>query len=376
MTGSVRKVEKSMVDKIKNNRVIVLLLLTGAVYFFLKVIAPLTAPVLAAMLFVTIFGPLLQKMQSRLKIHRQVGALLLLLFACVLLAGLVWILFSWIVGSMPDWIEILDSLEEELAAIVHEICNVVGRTLRINGQYLEQTILTRVQEGINYFQGQLLPGVLSQSLEYVKILASFGGFLVTFVIATVLLAKDYDNIMNRLLDREECHVYLEVVCGIIRYIATYIKAQFIIMSIIGTLAAVVLGVCGIRNGILWGILAGILDAMPFIGTGIVLVPLGVQQFFGADYVSAVVCLILYVACIFIRELLEPKLIGRKIGVSPIAILLSLYAGIKLFGLWGIIGGPLGFVIIYQSYLSLARRWERAGEDGSALSGSGFPPEKG
>lgn len=349
-----------MAEKIKNNRGILLLLLTGGVYFFLKVIAPLTSPVLAAMLFVTIFGPLLQKMQSKLKIHRQMGALLLLLFACVLLAVLVWILFSWIVGSMPDWIGMLDILEEELAAVVHEICNVVGKTLRIDGNYLEQTILSRVQEGIDYFQMQLLPGVLSQSLEYVKILADIGGFLVTFLIATVLLAKDYDNIMNNLLDREECHVYLEIVCGIIRYIATYIKAQFIIMSIIGTLAAVVLGVIGIRNGVLWGILAGILDALPFIGTGIVLVPLGLQQFFGANYVGAVVCLLLYVACIFIRELLEPKLIGKRIGVSPIAILLSLYAGIKLFGLWGIVGGPLGFVIIFQSYSSLERRREKAG----------------
>jgi len=349
---------ESMAEKIKNNQLAVLLLLTGAVYLFLKIIAPLTAPVLAAMLFVTIFGPLLQKMQSKLKIHRQAGALLLLLFACGILAVLVWVLFSWIVVSMPDWIGALDSLEEGLAAVVHEICHVVGRALRIDSQYLEQTILARVQEGIDYFQLQLLPGVLSQSLEYVKVLASFGGFLVTFLIATVLLAKDYDNIMNRLLDREDCHVYLEIICGIIRYIATYVKAQFVIMSIIGILAAVVLGASGIPSGVLWGILAGVLDALPFIGTGIVLVPLGIQQLFHADYGRAVICLLLYVACIFIRELLEPRLIGKQVGVSPIAILVSIYAGIQLFGLWGIIGGPLGFVIIYQSYLSLERRREK------------------
>ena len=70
-----------MAEKIKENRFVVLLLLTGAVYFFLKVITPLTAPVLTAMLFVTIFGPLLQKMQRKLKIHRQIGTLLLLLLA-------------------------------------------------------------------------------------------------------------------------------------------------------------------------------------------------------------------------------------------------------------------------------------------------------
>ncbi len=344
-----------MAEKLRHNRFIILLLATGAVYFFLKVFAPLTAPVLIAMLFVTIFGPLLQRLQSRLHLHRQAGAVLLLFVACLLLGMLVWILFSWIVGSLPDWIGGLDSLEENISVVVHNVCSTVGRAIGIDSVYLEQTILTQIQEGIDYFQEQLLPGMLSRSLTYVKALAAFGGFLLTFLIATVLLAKDYDEIMNRLLEREECHVLLEIICGIIRYIATYVKAQLIIMSIIGLLSAVMLGVAGIRHGVLWGLLAGILDAFPFIGTGVVLVPLGIQQLCCGNYGRAVICLLLYLTCIIVREVLEPRLIGRRVGVPPIAILLSLYAGIQLFGVWGIVEGPLGFVIIYQIYHSLERR---------------------
>lgn len=346
-----------MAEKIKDNKLIILLLLTGAVYFFLKCIVPLTAPVLTAMLFVTIFGPLLQKMQAKMKIHRQVGAVLLLLLACAFLAVLAWVLCSWIVGSLPDWIRGLDSLEAQLSVILHQVCGVVGKALKMDSGYLEETFFARIQEGIDYFQQQLVPGVLSQSLEYVKVLAALGGFLVIFVISTVMLAKDYDNFMNRLLDREDCHVFLEIICGVIRYIATFVKAQIIIMSIIGGLAAAALGFSGIRHGVLWGLLAGILDALPFIGTGIVLVPLAVQQIFYGNYVRAAVCAAVYIVCIFVRELLEPRLIGKKMGVSPIAILVSIYAGVQLFGLWGILGGPLGFVLIYQSFLSLERRRE-------------------
>lgn len=344
-----------MADKIWKNRLVILLFLTGAVYFFLKAIAPLTAPVLMAMLFVTIFGPLLQKLQSRLRIHRQVGAVMILFVACAFLGILVWVLFSWVVGSLPDWTGGLDSLEDNIAVAIHGICSTVGKAIGIDSIYLEETILWRIQEGVDYLQQKLLPGMLVQSLEYAKALAAFGGFLIVFLIATVLLAKDYDDIMNRLLDREEYHVFLEIICGIIRYIATYVKAQLIIMSIVGGLAALVLGIGGIRHGFLWGLLAGLLDAFPFIGTGVVLVPLGIQQVVYGRYGMAVFCLILYLACIFIRQLLEPRLIGKRIGVSPIAILLSLYAGIQLFGVWGIVEGPLGFVIIYQSYICLERR---------------------
>ena len=345
-----------MAEKLLHNRLVILLLLTGAVYFFLKVIAPLTAPVLTAMLFVTIFGPLLQRLQKRLHLHRQIGAILLLLAACVFLGLLVWVLFSWIVGSLPNWIGGLDSLEDALAIVVHNVCGTIGKAIGIDSAYLEETIFSRIQEGIDYFQQQLLPGMLTQSLEFAKTLAAFGGFLLIFIVATVLLAKDYDEIMNRLLDREEYHLLLEIICGIIRYIATYVKAQLIIMNIVGILAAIVLGLCGIRNGILWGLLAGILDALPFIGTGVVLVPLSIQQLFYANYGRAAACLLLYVSCIVIRESLEPRLIGQRVGVPPIAILLSLYVGIQLFGIWGIVAGPLGFVIIYQSYLSLERRF--------------------
>ena len=344
-----------MMEKIFKNQLVILLLLTGVVYFFLKVIVPLTAPVLTAMLFVTIFGPFLQKLQNRLRLHRQVGAVLLLLIACLFLGLLVWVLFSWIVGSLPNLTGGLDALEKGISAVVHNICDTVGRAIGVDGAYLEETILSRVQDGIGYFKQKVLPGVLSQSLEYIKMLAAFGGFLLIFLIATVLMAKDYDDIMNRLLDREEYHVFLEIICGIIRYIATYVKAQLIIMNIVGVLAAVALGVFGIRNGILWGLLAGILDAFPFIGTGVVLVPLGIQQLFLDSYGRAAGCLLLYVVCVVIRQILEPKLIGQRVGVPPIAILLSLYAGVQLFGVWGILEGPLGFVIIYQSYLSLERR---------------------
>lgn len=344
-----------MAEKWRENRLVILLLLTGAVYFFLKFIVPLTAPVLIAMLFVTIFGPLLQKLQKKWRLHRQVGAVLLLLIAGVILGLIIWVLFSWIVGSLPGWQSGLDSLEREMFRVIHQICDAVGRTIKIDSEYLENTIFSGISEGLDWFRMQFVPGMLSQSLELVKAAAAFGGFLISFLIATVLLAKDYDRIMNGLLDREDCHMLLEIICGVTRYIATFVKAQVIIMSLIGVLAAAVLGFGGIRQGVLWGLLAGVLDALPFIGTGIVLVPLGIQQLFLGRYARAVICLLLYIACIFIREFLEPRLIGKRVGVSPVAILLAIYAGIKLFGIWGIIEGPLGFIMIYQSYLSVERR---------------------
>ncbi len=346
-----------MGDALKKNKLLILLLLTGAVYFFLEYIAPLTAPILIAMLFVTIFGPLLKKMQEKLHIHRQLGAVILLLVAGIAIVGFVWIILSWIVGSLPEWVSNLDTIEQEIEGVVHTVCQMVGNVIGVDSIYLEETIISNIQDGIDYVQYYVVPGMLSQSLEYVKVVLALGGFFITFIITAVLLAKDYDDIMNRMLDRKEFHVLLEVICGIIRYIATFVKAQFLIICIIAVVASITLGIAGIKHGVFWGMIAGLLDALPFIGTGIILIPLALLQLFGGYYGRAIVCIVLYVVCIFLRELLEPKLIGKRMGITPLAVLLSLYAGIQLFGIGGIIKGPLGFVIIYESYQSIQRRME-------------------
>ncbi len=225
-----------MLEKIRQSKMLTLLLITAVVYFFLRYLTPLFSPILVAMLFVTIFGPFLKSLQARLRIHRQVGAILLLVLGFGLLVVLVWVLFSWIVGSLPEWVGQLEALEPKLEELIQKGSESIGEMLGIDGEYLESTLLARLEEWMDYFQNEGAAGMLSGSLLYLKKLALLGGFLVTFVIATVLLARDYDRIMNNLLDREEFHVLLEVICGIIRYIATFVKAQVVIMSLISLTA--------------------------------------------------------------------------------------------------------------------------------------------
>lgn len=319
-----------MIEEIKKNKWLILLLMTGAVYFFLKYIVPLTAPILVALLFVTIFGPFLQKLERGFRIPRQVGAVLLLCLGGVLLALLLWILATGIRSCLPEWVDWMMGLE----------------------QYLDPKVFRGVREALDWIQKEWLPGMLTKSITYLGAAASAFAMLIVFAISALFLAKEYDALMNRLIAREECHRGLDMFCEIIRYISTYVKAQMIILSCIGFLAAVVLLLCGVRHGTLLGILAGLLDALPFLGTGIVLVPIIVIRLIEGEYVTAVVCVVLYLSCIALREYMEPKLIGRRVGMSPLVILISIYVGVRLFGIWGIVEGPLGFILLYQSYRCL------------------------
>lgn len=363
-----------MVEYLRRNKWITLLCVSGVVYFFLQFISPLVAPLLVAMLFVTIFGPLLQRMQRGLRLNRQVGAAILLFLFVLLVVLLIWLLSTWVVSSLPSWVSNTQGLWEELQESVSQFCNFGSRILSMESDYLEEVVLGYMEEGEVFLEEKVLPGILSGSMKYAKGLLSAGAFVLIFVISTVFLAKDYDKIMNGLLERQECHVLLDVICGMIRYVATFVKAQLIIMLLIGISCAVVLGVSGISDGVFWGILTGVLDALPFLGTGIVLLPLTIAQFLGGHYVRMVVCILLYVGCILIREVLEPKLIGQKMGIPPWVVLITLYGGIKLFGVVGIIQGPLGFILVQQTYLSLKRAgWWQEDEDADNELKNGYEP---
>lgn len=346
-----------MMEIWRKHQFITLLGIIGVVYFFLQYIVPLVSPVLVAMLFVTMFGPLLKKIQERIHVHRQIGAILLLLALGAVVSLLLWLIITWIAGSLPQWVKGADGVWDSVLGLIRQLCDLGSKITGMDTEYLEEILLQRMREGANYVENQAVPGLLTGSVRYIKHVITIGGFILLFIIATVFLAKDYDNIMNQLLNRQECHVVLDVICGIIRYTATFVKAQLMIMLLIGSLCSLVLVIVRVPSGVFWGILAGVLDALPLFGTGIVLVPLAIMQFIGGNYVTGILVFGLYVVCIFTRELLEPKLIGGKMGIPPLAVLATIYAGIQLFGIWGIIKGPLGFILVQQTYISLFRQEE-------------------
>ena len=115
--------------------------------------------------------------------------------------------------------------------------------------------------------------------------------------------------------------------------------------------------CGYDYPYLWGIVTGLLDVLPFVGTGVVLLPIAVLQLLMGNEWSAVVLVITFIVSALSREILEPKLIGAKMGVIPIAILLSVYVCAKAFGPAGVIWGPLYMLMLYEIYKKLYRESE-------------------
>ena len=179
--------------------------------------------------------------------------------------------------------------------------------------------------------------------------AFFALLMVITMIAVFLILKDYEQMVEGLSKVNELKGLFTVAGKVVRYLKTYVRAQLIILLLIGTLCVAVLSAVGMKSSIFYGALTGFMDMLPFIGTGIMLVPLAVIRILHEEYVSAGIILLLYAACALLREFLEPRLIGDKVGIWPVGILFSVFAGVKLFGAFGMIKGPIGLVILCESW---------------------------
>jgi sporulation integral membrane protein YtvI len=115
---------------------------------------------------------------------------------------------------------------------------------------------------------------------------------------------------------------------------------------------------------LLALVTALVDSLPVFGTGTVLLPLALYRFFTGDSHTATGFLILYAAVTVIRQILEPKILGKGVGMHPLLMLISMYAGLKLFGIFGMIVIPI-LAMIAKSIIPLLRAPEKENSYGAS-----------
>lgn len=327
------------------------------VYFAMKYVSPIASPFIFAFLLAGILNPLVQKLHNKLKIRKSILTALILLVFCGIILVLVWMLFSSLVTGGSRLAAQIPYYQEELCILLGDCCNFMEKKLGVDGVQIENFVMEQVNVMIENLEVNVLPEVMGKSVGYMKNIVSFGSFVVIMIIAVLLIMKDFDKYMQKLKSQDELKGVREVVSKVVIYVKTFVKTQIIILCIISAVCAITLSLIGMKGGVLYGILTGFMDMLPFIGTGIMLIPLALFMLINGNGWQALLCFGLYGVCALIREFLEPKLIGERVGVWPVGILFAVFAGIRLFGVWGIIKGPLSLVIICETCKYLWKQQE-------------------
>lgn len=227
----------------------VLLLLTGAVYFFLRYLSPLLTPILVAGILLTLCYPAFDDIQKKTKIKKQYMASAMLVLIGAVLMGLLWWASVYLFRKIPQWAAGVDALQETLHLFIGNCCGKMESFLGIEADDLSHSLTGQMDAAFENLKISILPELLQNSWTYVKAVGSVFAVLAVTMIATVLLAKDYDDLLAMVGKQKWSVILLEVALKVIRYLATYVKAQLLILLGISLICVTLLSVAGVGKSV-------------------------------------------------------------------------------------------------------------------------------
>lgn len=189
----------------------------------------------------------------------------------------------------------------------------------------------------------LAPGILSQVPGRAL---SFGTGIVASFMISAKLPKIRRFVRSR-LSLQKLQPCLRALQRLKLALGGWLKAQLKLSGVTFCLSAAGFLLLRIPYAPLWALLVAAVDAFPVLGTGSVLIPWSLVCFLQGDHLQAFGLLGLYAAAAVTRTVLEPRLVGRQLGIDPLVTLLALYVGFKLFGLMGMILAPILAVTTVQ-----------------------------
>ena len=219
----------------------------------------------------------------------------------------------------------------------------------------EAYILNFVQEGLNWITGKVstwAPSVVIGVGNLASGIASFVVSLLFFIVGAYFMTADYPGLRKKLIswvpDIIRPHMrHVKEATGSAMF--GYLRAQLILSGVVTLIIFIALLIYGQSYSLLIAIACGIIDVMPFFGSGAVLVPWGVIMLLLGNFQKGLFLLALALALFIFRKLAEPKVVGNQTGLSPLLSLISIYVGMKLGGVIGMILCPILCMVVIGLY---------------------------
>jgi len=324
------------------------------IYLVFKYLLRLIMPFFLALIFAAVMRPLVRFISRKLHMREKiVAAITSVLFFAVIGAVAVFIA----VRGVTRLVELMSGLPELYTTTIEPgITQLVAQAEELLARYdisLEQLLSGSSTDLL----AALASRVTSISMSVVGGLTSVAGRLpslllgsVICVISTVFMAVDYQRMTSflfGLLPERPKKLAMDIRQALKTILGKYGKSYLIIMVMtFGELAAGLL-LLRVRRPVLIAALIAIMDIFPIVGAGLALLPWAVILLIQGSTAKGLGMLLLYVIITVVRQFMEPRIIGRHVGLHPLLTLLGIYVGTSLFGGLGLVGLPILMAITKQ-----------------------------
>ncbi len=345
--------KESSLISLWNNREYRSVLLTAAlvagIILSFRYLLPVVVPFLCAFFLAGCMRPVVDFLVRHLKLSEKWASAVVFLVAGILLILAV----KWGAGTflaqMNSLLLYYPFYREQFLSGLGTCCSYVDQGLHLETGASLTYALSALSGVFTDFQTTILPALTSGTAAAIRYMVASVLFLFIMVYAFFCMLSGYPRLLTgSAFARSVRRIWDKV----LTMIFAYLRAEGTIALIQALVVSIGLRILHFPYYLPLGLLVGLVDALPVFGSGTVLVPWAVVRFLLGDTKMGIGLLILYGLCIVNRQLLEPRLLGKKLNMSTLMTLFMMYVGYQLFGIFGFILGPIGYLLGREIYCQL------------------------
>jgi sporulation integral membrane protein YtvI len=329
-------------------RLILIALVLGICYVVVKLL-PLCWPFVLALLFAMLMEPLVRRFRHFFAKIR-IGNRLATIMGMVIVFGLLGWAIRAIAGRLfQELIQLAKLLS--MSSTWQSLSNTItGWITNLNNQYAEilpidltsviNDALTEVKNILMPLANQILRGVLTTATSVPAIILS----VVLTIMGTYYLSSDRERIFayfHRTFPAELIRKSVLLKRDIFKALFGQIRAQLLVSLMITIVVMLGLVLQQEPYWLLIGFLIGLADALPVLGAGLFLIPWSIVGFVLGNTTTGIGMALLYLAVVVVRQIAEPRIVGKSLGLYPLATMMAMFAGLQITGnVLGLLLGPI------------------------------------
>lgn len=327
-------------------------IIIAAIFFALQFALSLLFPFVAALFIAYILKHPINFIARKTKMPRKLAAILMVLIFYGTIG-------TFLVLASIRAFSFATDLVQRLPSIFRIYVNPVLTDLFDQLEQALEQADPNILDTVDYLWGQFMQSLRSivsnlslTSMEAISNVASSLPMLfiklLLMVISTFFIAMDYERLTGfcmRQLNGWARDIFLQVQKYVVGTLFVCIRSYALIMSITFMELFLGLSLFGVEYALLIALCIAVFDILPVLGTGGIMIPWAVITAILGDYSMALKLFGLYIFITIVRNIIEPKIVGSQIGLHPVVTLVSMFAGVQLFGVVGLFGFPIGLSLL-------------------------------
>lgn len=307
-------------------------------------------PFIIGFLFAIVLDPVIRFLSRKMKIKRTLWSIVLVLVIWGILALILFKIGQIVYDQAAGLLNALNTAP--INQIYQNISGWLTDLIKNNLPSLYESIDAKmISDTVSSIGSELISvaqSILSGLTGFVMSLPDFLISLIVTIMASIFISIDYPNIRTFLaaqLSKRNRGNVLETKDFFKNKIFSIVRAYAIIITITFIELFIGFTIIGLNNALLMALLISLLDLLPIVGTATFLVPWGIIVIIQGDLLVGIGLIVIAIVVSVIREAIQPKIVGSQIGLNPLLTLLTMYVGLKVFGLLGMFLVPLTAIFL-------------------------------